>query len=128
MKKKLLKRAKKLAARPYQVQIVPDYDTDGNPVFFARIPEMPGCVAHGDTIDEAKEWLGLAKIDFIYFFLEDGMMPPEPARLESEDAPQVYVLDLSEKSSDSETVSFSNSDFRIPDISSFRNSIESVFA
>ena len=44
MKKKLLKRAKKLAARPYQVHIIPDFDTDGNQVLFARIPEMPGCV------------------------------------------------------------------------------------
>ena len=128
MKKKLLKRAKKLAARPYQVQIVPDYDTDSKPVFFARIPEMPGCVAHGDTIEEAKEWLELAKIDFIYFYLEDELMPPEPAGLQSEDSPHLYVLDLSQKSTESETVSFSSSKFRIPETSSPHYSFERVFA
>lgn len=115
MKKKLLKKAKKLAARPYNVQYVPDHDTDGEPVFFARIPEMPGCVAHGDTIEEAKEWIELAKIDFIYFYLEDGLMPPEPASSESEDAPQVSVLVLSEDSTEAETVSFSNSKFQYVD-------------
>ena len=73
MKKKILKKARRLAARPYEVQFVPDFNTDGNPVFFARIPEMPGCVAHGDTIEEAREWIELAKVDFIYFYLEDGI-------------------------------------------------------
>ena len=91
MKKKLLKRAKKLAARPYQVHIIPDFDTDGNQVLFARIPEMPGCVAHGDSIEEVKEWLELAKIDFIYFYLEDGLMPPEPEGFECEESPQMQI-------------------------------------
>ena len=128
MKKKLLKRAKKLAARPYQVHIIPDYDTDGNPVFFARIPEMPGCVAHGDCIEEAKEWLELAKVDFIYFYLEDGLMPPEPAGFESEESSAVSILELSEETVESETISFSNSGFRFPEFRNYEHTLPYVNA
>ena len=128
MKKKLLKKARKLAARPYEVQFVPDFDTDGNPVFFARIPEMPGCVAHGDTIEEAKEWIELAKVDFIYFYLEDGLAPPEPAGFKDEDIPQFSVLELSEELTESETITFSNSRFRTPETPGQHYSFECVFA
>ena len=70
MKKKILKKARKLAARPYEVQFVPDFDTDGNPVFFARIPEMPGCVAHGDTIEEARNGLNWLRSTSSIFILK----------------------------------------------------------
>jgi predicted RNase H-like HicB family nuclease len=47
-------------------------------VFIAEIPELKGCIAHGDTQDQAlkevnkvaKEWLKLAK--------EEGWQIPEP--------------------------------------------------
>lgn len=116
MNKRLLERAKKLAARPYEVQYIPDVDSDGEPVVFARIPEMPGCVSHGHTIEEAMEWIELAKIDFIYFYLEDGLMPPEPAVCQGEETPQVSVLDISDESAESETVTFSNSQFSKSDL------------
>lgn len=128
MKKKLLKKAKKLAARPYDVQFVPDVDTDGKPVFFARIPEMPGCVAHGETIEEAKEWIELAKVDFIYFYLVDGLTPPEPAGCKSQDTPEVSVLDLNEESVESGTVSFSNSRFRHSDYGKLSYTYQCVYA
>ncbi len=111
MKKKLLKKARKLASRPYNIQFVPDYDTDGKPVYFARIPEMPGCVAHGDTIEEAKEWIEFAKVDFIYFYLEDGLTPPDPAGYESEDCPPLSVWEFSDDTAEQNTVSFSSSKF-----------------
>lgn len=115
MNKKLLKKAKKLAARHYNVQYVPDVDTDGNSVVFARIPEMPGCVAHGDTVEEAMEWIELAKIDFIYFYLEDGMMPPEPAGCQNKDAAQPYVLELNDQPTESATVGVITSRLRFAD-------------
>ena len=51
-------------------------ETDG--VFVAEIPELKGCIAHGDTQNEAlkevdkvaKEWLSLAK--------ENSWLIPEP--------------------------------------------------
>ena len=51
--------------------------SDTDKVFIAEIPELKGCIAHGDTQDEAlkevnkvaKEWLVLAK--------ENGWQIPE---------------------------------------------------
>lgn len=116
MNETLLTKAKKLADRPYEVQLIPDIDTDGDPVVFARIPEMPGCVSHGETIEEAMEWIELAKIDFIYFYLEDGLTPPAPAGFQSENNPHMSVLELGEDSKGTETVSFSKSGFRNSDL------------
>ena len=81
MNEERLRKAKRLADRPYQVRIVPDETTDGKPGYFVRIPEMPGCVSDGDTVEEAKRHLELAKVDFIYFLLEDGLPVPEPQLL-----------------------------------------------
>jgi len=78
MNEERLQEAKRLADRLYQVHIFPDETTDGKPGYFVRIPEMPGCVADGDTVEEAKERLELAKVDFIYFLLEDDLPVPEP--------------------------------------------------
>lgn len=78
MNEERFREAKRLADRPYQVHIFPDETTDGEPGYFVRIPEMPGCVSDGDTVEEAKRHLELAKVDFIYFLLEDGLPVPEP--------------------------------------------------
>ena len=73
-----LQEAEKLASRPYQTIIFPDKSTEGELVYVALIPELPGCVSHGETVDEAKASLNEAKIEFIYFMLEDGLAVPEP--------------------------------------------------
>jgi predicted RNase H-like HicB family nuclease len=52
--------------------------SDADKVFIAEIPELKGCIAHGDTQNEAlkevdkvaKEWLAMAK--------ENGWQIPEP--------------------------------------------------
>ncbi|MCY4061500.1 MAG: type II toxin-antitoxin system HicB family antitoxin [Chloroflexi bacterium] len=81
MDKNLLKRATELAKRPYQVQIFADEYEDGEPTYFVRTPEILGCVSHGDTIPEALEWIESARVDFIYFLLEDGLPVPDPQPL-----------------------------------------------
>lgn len=81
MDENLLKRAKELARRPYQVQIFYDEYEDGEPTYFVRTPEILGCVSHGDTIPEALEWIESARVDFIYFLLEDGLPVPDPQPL-----------------------------------------------
>ena len=78
MNKVRLKEAKRLAARQYQIRIFADETTDGEPGYYAMIPEMPGCVSDGATVEEAKENLESARVDFIYFLLEDGLSVPEP--------------------------------------------------
>ena len=78
MDEKLLKHARNLAKRPYQALIFRDEYEDGEPTYFVRTPELPGCVSHGDTVSEALEWIELARADYIYFLLEDGLSVPDP--------------------------------------------------
>lgn len=70
--------AKKLAARPYQLHFFPDESTVGETGYYVRVPEMPGCVSDGATVEEARNNIQDALVDFIYFLLEDGMEVPEP--------------------------------------------------
>ena len=81
MNRQMWQRAEQLASQPYQTMTFLDKTTDGQPVFVALIPELPGCHTHGDTIDEALELLNEVKVEFIYFMLEDALMVPEPQLL-----------------------------------------------
>lgn len=81
MDENLLEHARNLAKRPYQALIVRDEYGDGEPTYFVRTPELPGCVSHGDTIPEALEWIEFARVDYIYFLLEDGLSVPDPQPL-----------------------------------------------
>lgn len=83
MNKHLFQKAKELAQRPYQMHIFLDETTDGEPVYVAVVPKMPGCVSHSDAVEEAKEWLESAKVDFIWFLLEHSLEVPEPEPLKS---------------------------------------------
>ena len=83
MDEQRLRRAKELANRPYQVHVFPDESTDGESCYVATVPELPICMSDGDTVEEAKNNLESAKVDFIYFLLEDGLPVPEPRLLDS---------------------------------------------
>lgn len=72
-----------LAKRPYQAHVFCDETTEGEPVYVAVVPEMPGCIAHGDTVEEALEWLESAKVDHIWFLLDKKLEVPEPQLLNS---------------------------------------------
>lgn len=78
MNKQIWRQAEKLGNRPYQMMTFLDKTTDGERVYVALIPELPGCHTHGDTVDEALELLHEVKTEFIYFMLEDGLAVPEP--------------------------------------------------
>jgi len=73
-----IEKAAKLAERAYSVQVVTDETTDGMPIYLARIAELDGCMAQGETIEQALENLRGAKIDFIASLLEDGLPVPCP--------------------------------------------------
>jgi len=81
MNQQMWQQAEKLGNRPYQMMTFLDKTTDGEPVYVALIPELPGCHTHGDTIDEALEMLNEVKAEFIYFMLEDRLAIPEPQLL-----------------------------------------------
>jgi predicted RNase H-like HicB family nuclease len=70
-------------ALPYAVEVVPDVSTDGEACYVARHPELPGCMSHGDSPEEAKANLEEARELYLRTLLEDGLEPPRPATLEA---------------------------------------------
>lgn len=82
MKQKYYRQAESLAQRHYQAHVFLDETTDGEPVYVAIVPEMPGCIAHGDSIEEALEWLESAKLDHIWFLLDRELDVPSPRMID----------------------------------------------
>ena len=68
--------AYELAYRPYQV-IVEHY-SDEPDIYYARHPELVGCISHGSTPDEAETNLSDARLLYIQCMLADGLPVPEP--------------------------------------------------
>lgn len=61
-------------ARPYAIVLVPDE----NGIWFAKIPDLPGCMTFGDTQEEALELIEDAKRTWISGSLLAGDPIPEP--------------------------------------------------
>ena len=78
MKKDLRKQAEILAGQPYTVDVSRDETTDGKFVYLATHPELPGCMAQGITIEEAKVNLKEVAAEYILSLLEDKLSVPEP--------------------------------------------------
>jgi predicted RNase H-like HicB family nuclease len=64
---------------PYAVEVVPESTTDGMLCYRASHPELPGCMAHGDTPDEALENLEDARRLYIETLLVKGLQVPLPS-------------------------------------------------
>lgn len=74
----LLEQAKTLAGRAYKVNVWEDTLSNGETSWMATNPDLPGCLAHGETIEDAIWELSLARVDFIFYMLVDGLAIPEP--------------------------------------------------
>lgn len=59
---------------PYRIVIEPD-PSGGMTVY---VPELPGCISQGDSIDDAYRMIDDAKRAWIETALEDGAVIPEP--------------------------------------------------
>src|SRR5258708_39582721 len=59
---------------PYTIRMRPDNEGD----YVAAIEELPGCIAHGSTTEEALESLREAQQLWIEDCLESGQPVPEP--------------------------------------------------
>jgi antitoxin HicB len=69
--------------RSLQYKMIIDYEPDDN-VFVVRFPELPGCIAHGETPEEAVKMASKVKDGWLEAALEDGWDMPEPqARIEA---------------------------------------------
>jgi len=60
---------------PYRLEVHFDADDD---CFVAEFPELLGCVAHGDTREEAIATLDAFKTEWLASALEEGATIPEP--------------------------------------------------
>lgn len=74
----LWEEAENLAWRDYDVETFRDTLTNGDIVILARHPELPGCMAHGATLEEALTNLKEARTEYIYSLLEDREDVPYP--------------------------------------------------
>lgn len=63
---------------PYAVEVVPDATTDGGVCYLASHPELPGCMAHGDTPPEALRNLEDARRLYLATLMKRGLEVPQP--------------------------------------------------
>jgi predicted RNase H-like HicB family nuclease len=56
--------------------------TDGSLTWVAYHPDLPGCMAHGSTPEEALAGLSEARRMVLRHLREQGIAPPEPASSE----------------------------------------------
>ena len=66
----------KILAERYSYKVKRDITTEGYHCFIAHCPELPGCMAQGETMEEAIKNLEDAKVDYIESLLEDGLDIP----------------------------------------------------
>ncbi len=66
-----------LARRPYAVEIVHE-TVEGYDAWFARVPDLPGCMTQADTLAELEAMIEDAKFAWVATALEDGIPIPEP--------------------------------------------------
>jgi antitoxin HicB len=59
---------------PYPAVVREDETTDGGRVFLAEVPDLPGCMSHGDTPEEALQNLQEA-IDLYLKALDEAGVP-----------------------------------------------------
>ncbi len=67
-----------LADRPYSVQAQKSQLLDRSIVVVVANPELPGCMAQGDSLEEALAELGEARQEYLYVLLQRGRDIPEP--------------------------------------------------
>lgn len=65
-------------ALPYAINVVPEQCTDGSLCYRAYHPELPGCMSHSATPEQAIENLTEAKQLYIETLLEKGLSVPKP--------------------------------------------------
>lgn len=78
MNKSIKAKAMLLAEQQYKTEIFVDETVDGQHVYLAKHPQLPGCMAQGSTKKEATANLKEATFEYILSLLEDNMPVPIP--------------------------------------------------
>ena len=63
-------------ALPYRIEFTPDLEDGG---YLVTIPDLPGCISQGDTIDEAAEMIRDAQRSWLMSALRYGDAIPRPS-------------------------------------------------
>ena len=63
---------------PYRVAMVSDQLSNGETVYVARHPELPGCMSHGESIKEAVASLRDARELYLRGLMKRGLPIPRP--------------------------------------------------
>jgi predicted RNase H-like HicB family nuclease len=74
----LQEKAMELASRPYTLFVFLDETTDSGTVFVAMNPDLPGCIAQGDSAEEAESILSEVRTDYMAHRLVHALPIPEP--------------------------------------------------
>lgn len=61
-------------ALPYRIELIPSEEGG----YVVTMPELPGCISQGDTLDEAIEMIRDAQLGWLTVALEDGDNVPLP--------------------------------------------------
>lgn len=67
-----------IANRPYIRFVFLDETTEGDLIYVATNPDLPGCCAQGFTVEEAEAILAEVRIDYVTHRLANGLPIPEP--------------------------------------------------
>lgn len=94
---KLEEQAEKLADKQYSIGIMLDETVDGKRVYLVSHPQLPGCMAEGDTISEAMDNLKDVRIEYILSLLEDELPVPSPLSGTAETASTPGVVSYSDE-------------------------------
>ena len=68
----ILEKAEILANRNYTIEFSKDKTNGDKTIYLAKNPALQGCMAQGDTLQDAIDNLLDARIDYIYHLIEDG--------------------------------------------------------
>ena len=63
----------------YRIVIQPDQYEDGSVAYISEIPELPGCKAHGATVEEAQQNVLDAQSEYLEALVHENLAIPSPS-------------------------------------------------
>ncbi|MGA2505100.1 MAG: type II toxin-antitoxin system HicB family antitoxin [Anaerolineales bacterium] len=91
MDKLLREKAIELSKMGYATDLLRDKTTDGEYIFLAVNPELEGCMAQGETPEDAVANLEDVRIDYMEHLLEFNLPIPCPGLTETKDTAAVSI-------------------------------------
>jgi len=85
MAKTLREKATELSKMGYTTELLRDKTTDGDYIYIAVNPELEGCMAQGETPEDAVANLEEVRIDYFEHLLEFNLPIPSPGLTETKD-------------------------------------------